>query len=467
VTPGTQACPQCGSANRVGAKFCVRCGKALHTAPVQTEVAPKPAAAHQPPMTTKVCPQCMRTNPVPAATCAYCGHRFRSAVRTSTPQDDVPDGSMATPAKSRRTWGYWIAGLFILLFIAALAWAGYQLMGARPAPQENVPVVTAIVPTSVPTAIAPTLVVPTPLAATPEAEVSTPLPQPTAISGTTTLQRALLSAVQLLVRYDTGNGASLGSGTVLSSDGFILTNYHVIGDPDTRRLYNREGIVFVGISPPDLASEAEILYQAQLVEADYELDLALLKITARANGSPLTTALNLDFLTIGDSNSVSIGDELTIIGFPGLGGSTVTLTRGTVSGFLPDEGWIKTDAEINPGNSGGVATNATGQLIGVPTMASAADVERVPGKLGLVRPINMASHLLSFITTGAIGQQSTGPQSSGGRIEFVREIVLNMTGSRQNILLWLPKSPKSQKDCTWGCCRRVGCGVLVWFYVNN
>jgi putative serine protease PepD len=89
-----------------------------------------------------------------------------------------------------------------------------------------------------------------------------------------------------------------------------------------------------------------------------------------------------------------IGDPIAILGFPGLGGDTPTFTRGTVSGFLPDNsihqdfGWIKTDAEVNRGNSGGMAINANGELIGVPTMA-AVDTE-VTGKISEIRPINLA-----------------------------------------------------------------------------
>jgi serine protease Do len=94
---------------------------------------------------------------------------------------------------------------------------------------------------------------------------------------------------------------------------------------------------------------------------------------------------------------VAIGDELVAIGFPGLGGETVTLTRGTVSGFLTDEagrsrGWIKTDAEINPGNSGGMAINDRGELIGVPTIVVSG--EKVTGKIGVIRPINLARTII-------------------------------------------------------------------------
>jgi putative serine protease PepD len=97
---------------------------------------------------------------------------------------------------------------------------------------------------------------------------------------------------------------------------------------------------------------------------------------------------------------VSTGDQLAIVGFPGLGGETITLTRGTVSGFLADEAgrprsWIKTDAEINPGNSGGMAINENGELIGLLTIVISG--REVTGKIGWIRPIKLAYPLIDQI----------------------------------------------------------------------
>lgn len=80
---------------------------------------------------------------------------------------------------------------------------------------------------------------------------------------------------------------------------------------------------------------------------------------------------------------------------PAWGGDTVTFTKGSVSGFLSAEGWIKTDAEINAGNSGGAAINRDGQLVGIPS-AAAAETTQVPGKIGLVRPVNLAKPLIEW-----------------------------------------------------------------------
>jgi S1-C subfamily serine protease len=101
---------------------------------------------------------------------------------------------------------------------------------------------------------------------------------------------------------------------------------------------------------------------------------------------------------IGDSDTIQIGDTLSVLGFPGLGGETVTLTRGTVSGFHGEAGltraWVKTDTEINRGNSGGMALNDAGELIGIPTFVG-TDVY-VTGKLGYIRPVNLARSLIEL-----------------------------------------------------------------------
>src|SRR4030065_1371770 len=84
--------------------------------------------------------------------------------------------------------------------------------------------------------------------------------------------------------------------------------------------------------------------------------------------------------TLGDSDQVEIGDHLRVLGYPGIGGETITFTEGAVSGFTSEravEGraWIKTDATIAGGTSGGMAVNSAGQLIGVPTRASGGSTE--------------------------------------------------------------------------------------------
>ena len=210
--------------------------------------------------------------------------------------------------------------------------------------------------------------------------------------------RALVFVVAPVGNPDFPKETSTGSGSLISDGGYVLTNFHVLGDLGTGELYNRAGWALIGLNWNNPADTPDTYYRAEVSRSDTDLDLALLRIVALENGDPLPDGLVFPYLPVGDSDALKIGDPIAVIGFPGLGGDTPTLTRGTVSGFLLDEdnnldrGWIKTDAEINPGNSGGMAINAQGELIGVPTQAfTGADVT---GKISEIRPVNIA---LQFI----------------------------------------------------------------------
>lgn len=170
----------------------------------------------------------------------------------------------------------------------------------------------------------------------------------------------------------------VGSGSIISRDGLILTNAHVASpaskggqDPDLLVI----GIVQSEDQPPVYA------YLAEVRAVDGYMDLAVIQITATLEGDSVNPAsLNLTFIPVGDSDQVHVRDHINIYGFPAIGGNTITYTSGSISGFaaedqLGDRAWLKTDATISGGNSGGMVANDEGQLIGVPTIAaSGADV---------------------------------------------------------------------------------------------
>jgi serine protease Do len=223
--------------------------------------------------------------------------------------------------------------------------------------------------------------------------------QPAQAVGKTELRRALLATVRVAVPVDGQKGSySTGSGTVLTADGFILTNFHVMGDVKKGKLYNKDGLAFIGVNPSDLKGLPTWTYQAKLVKGDPQLDLAVLKVSAPfKGGGALPKNLGLTTMPIGDSDQVETGDAVSVIGYPGIGGDSVTYTEGTIAGFLDEDedgvnDWFKTDAEVNKGNSGGAAINDEGKMIGVPT-AGVSEAEPV-GKLSLIRPINFAEALL-------------------------------------------------------------------------
>ena len=88
--------------------------------------------------------------------------------------------------------------------------------------------------------------------------------------------------------------------------------------------------------------------------------------------------------------NIKIGEDLFIIGYPSVGGKTLTITKGIISGFL--DSYIKTDAEINSGNSGGLVLNCNYEIIG---MATAITYDKI-GKIGLIKPISILGIILKL-----------------------------------------------------------------------
>lgn len=219
-------------------------------------------------------------------------------------------------------------------------------------------------------------------------------------------EQALLATVQVIVPDKDGNPYSSGSGTILDADrGFILTNYHVMGDTETHTLFNDEGLAIIGVNPANLRSVPIFKYYARMVHGDPEIDLAVLQIVSPFDDPKgrLPANLGLTAAPRGDSESLLIGDPIYVLGFPGLGGDTITFTSGTVSGYLDEnkdghEEWIKTDAEVNHGNSGGLAVDDNGAFIGVPS-AGLTDAEAA-GKISLIRPGVLALRYYDAWTLG-------------------------------------------------------------------
>ena len=139
-----------------------------------------------------------------------------------------------------------------------------------------------------------------------------------------------------------------GSGTILSPSGMILTNAHVAspasqGEPDMEP--DALGIAIVeSEDKPPVAS-----YIAEVRAVDGFLDLAVIQIVSTVDGASIDpNSLNFPFVELGDSNQTHVGDHVSIFGFPGIGGDTITFTEGSVSGFtsedqLGDRAWIKTE----------------------------------------------------------------------------------------------------------------------------
>jgi Trypsin-like peptidase domain len=171
-----------------------------------------------------------------------------------------------------------------------------------------------------------------------------------------------------------------GSGSIINSDGYILTNAHVADTSDLKAELDqvggvlKEGVVAVYMTRKSDQPPVPT-FVARVIATNTDLDLAIVKITVNLDGSPVDlSTLNLPQVGLGNSDDVELGDTLHIFGYPGIGGETITYTQGPVSGFASDKAiagraWIKTSASISGGNSGGAGIDDQGQLVGVPTRA--------------------------------------------------------------------------------------------------
>lgn len=184
---------------------------------------------------------------------------------------------------------------------------------------------------------------------------------------------------------------SLGTGTIISENGYILTNWHLVG--------NKYSSCYVTLDDGNI-------YSGNVIWADEDLDLAIVKINA--NG--------LSYLELGDSGNLKIGENVYAIGNPIGIEFQKTVTSGIISGLnrtikIEDgenpsymEGLIQTDASINDGNSGGPLINSKGQVIGI----NSVKIETAEG-IGFAIPINIIKPVIeSFINTGTFEEAYLG-----------------------------------------------------------
>jgi serine protease Do len=189
---------------------------------------------------------------------------------------------------------------------------------------------------------------------------------------------------------------SLGSGVIISADGYIVTNNHVIGGDNGGRVSRTE----ITIALPD---KREV--RGRIVGTDPATDIALVK--ANLSGLPV--------VSWGDSAQLKVGEWVLAIGSPF--SLSQTVTAGIVSavgrsnvGFADYEDFIQTDAAINPGNSGGALINTRGELIGINTgIVSASGGYQ---GIGFAVPSNLARHVVDdLMKYGEVRRGSIGSLS--------------------------------------------------------
>jgi serine protease Do len=209
------------------------------------------------------------------------------------------------------------------------------------------------------------------------------------------IDRIMKSTALIYILDAKGQIDGSGSGNLVSAQGYVLTNYHVVGDLKTRKYYPALAVGFAEFQD----REPEMKYLADVVVADPNLDLAIIKLSKDLKGKPLPA--NTVFgepVQIGDSNKLRLGEPVFLFGFPGVGGYTITFSTGIVGGFVAQDGqssgrdWIKHSANSGPGNSGGGLYNAQGQLIGIHTRG-VSDTESA-ARQPLARPVALGLGLL-------------------------------------------------------------------------
>ena len=206
--------------------------------------------------------------------------------------------------------------------------------------------------------------------------------------------------------------SSLGSGVLVSPEGIILTNHHVISDADDI----------------DIALSDGRKVKAKIIGSDPETDIAVLKIDAKQLPSPIS---------FGKIDSVHVGDVVLAIGNPFGVGQTVT--SGIVSAMGRDhvgintfENFIQTDAAINPGNSGGALVDTRGNLIGINT----AIYSNNGGSMGIgfAIPVNLAKQVMeAILTNGSVARGWIGVEPQNLSKELAES--LGLPSSTEGVVL--------------------------------
>lgn len=204
----------------------------------------------------------------------------------------------------------------------------------------------------------------------------------------------------------------IGSGVIVSQDGYILTNNHVIDGASTLEVRLPDGSV----------------HEAEIIGTDPRTDIAVVKIDAQ----------NLTALSFGDSDEARVGEMVLAIGSPLDQNLAQSVSMGIISaknraiGILRNnagyENFIQTDAAINPGNSGGALVNMDGQLIGV----NSAIASRSGGNdgIGFAVPSNLARSVMeSLIQSGEVRRAHLGIQR-GGVVDAAMAKALGLENTR-------------------------------------
>ncbi len=223
-----------------------------------------------------------------------------------------------------------------------------------------------------------------------------------------------MPAVAMILSADIKNGkitpVSSGSGTIIHSNGSIITNHHVLYDAENKRLHD---LFIVGLfRAADKEPEYICIGQPSKGVLKPDLDLALIRCDRDRSGSPW---LPKSWPTIPvrqlETDDIVPGERVWVLGYPGVGGGTINISAGLISGWTNDDkgtgmrAFMKTDAAITHGNSGGTAVDDEGNFIGIPTAFRLTTTKQgsavvTAGRIGLIRPLEHALDLVALANAG-------------------------------------------------------------------
>ena len=205
------------------------------------------------------------------------------------------------------------------------------------------------------------------------------------------------------VVYIEAAGASCGwagSGSIVLDGSYVLTNHHVAGDGECD--------LRVGFTD-STDSEPTTFVNATVLISDAAIDLAVIRLIGQ-DGQPYSSPQHRPLVI--DYANLKLGDKIYTLGYPGVGGATVTLTSGDYSGMEhSDTDFYKTTANMNPGVSGGSALSINGKLIGVPTAGVLDPESKQRVGLNLIRPISFAKQFLDKVSTMGLSVDTVDPVS--------------------------------------------------------
>ena len=243
-----------------------------------------------------------------------------------------------------------------------------------------------------------------------DAPVEPVIPQPTSggtVTGVSEVYERVSPAIVGIITFCENSALGeegQGTGIILTKDGYILTNSHVIGNSKNNK-------ITVVISNKEEDKE----YEAKIIGFDASKDIAVLKVEAE----------NLPCAELGNSDELRVGEDVVAIGNPGGMKFSKTLTKGIISALernvyekeKPPVKFIQTDAAINPGNSGGALVNMKSQIVGITSLKMSGGIMQPPTEaIGFAIPINSVRDIINKIIAGG---SSTGNVKLGVTVQGV------------------------------------------------